>query len=123
MTIKIVTLNIWLGGLLQEEYLSFLEAQDADLVLLQEVNNGTDPTLKPQYRTMQILKERLGYPHEAFAAEYRNMDDADGKSQVGNATAAVDMMFVSPNIEVLKHDCPDVDVSDHLPLTATLKIA
>lgn len=45
------------------------------------------------------------------------------KTDSGYATAAVDIMFASPNVEVLKCNCPDVDVSDHLPLVATLSSA
>ena len=40
----------------------------------------------------------------------------------GYATAAVDMIFVSPNIKIIEHDCPDVDISDHLPLVTTMSI-
>jgi endonuclease/exonuclease/phosphatase family metal-dependent hydrolase len=252
MTIKVVSLNIWFGGLLQDKVMAFLEAQDADIVVLQEVFNGEDPTLAVQHRTVQVLKERLGLPYEKFAPEYRDYDQTGGKAQVGNAifsrfpitsstitafipytedyrdvpgnihncpcslqhatldtpvgkvnvfnihgvwdlngdnlsplrqkmsnlvidaikdkknvilagdtnakptnkamiaieqhlksvfgheltttfnmrhkdnpgyaTAVVDMMFVSPNIQVIEHECPDVDVSDHMPLRATLEI-
>ena len=36
--------------------------------------------------------------------------------------AIVDFIFVSPDIKVLSHASPDVDISDHLPLLATLQI-
>jgi endonuclease/exonuclease/phosphatase family metal-dependent hydrolase len=45
------------------------------------------------------------------------------KSNPGYATAAVDVVYVSPNIKVLSAECPDVDISDHLPLVVTLDIA
>jgi endonuclease/exonuclease/phosphatase family metal-dependent hydrolase len=32
------------------------------------------------------------------------------------------MIFISPNIEVLAHTCHNVDISDHLPLSATIQI-
>lgn len=44
------------------------------------------------------------------------------KTNPGYATAAVDHMYVSPDIKVLSKDCPDVDISDHLPLVVTLEI-
>ena len=44
------------------------------------------------------------------------------KTKPGYATAAVDMIFVSKNIKVLNRNCPDVDVSDHLPLVVDLEI-
>lgn len=252
MTIKIVTLNIWLGGLLMEDVIAFIEAENPDILLLQEVLNGEDPALELQHRTMQVLQAKLGFPYENFAPEYLEIDETGGKAQVGNAvlsklpitsshikefipyteeyhnvdgnyqncpynlqhvvldtavgevnvfnihgvwdldgdsfsplrqkmsnivldaiegkpnvilagdtnakptnqamlavseklhsvfgqelkttfnmrrkdnpgyaTAAVDMMFVSPAIKVITHNCPDIDISDHLPLTATLEI-
>ncbi|MBP9820983.1 hypothetical protein KBC85_02480 [Candidatus Saccharibacteria bacterium] len=44
------------------------------------------------------------------------------KSLPGYATAVVDAIFVSPNIKIAKHYCPNIDVSDHLPLVAKLNI-
>ncbi len=106
MDIKVVTLNIWLGGILQEEFLSFLKEQDADVLLLQEVHNGTDPTLKPQFRTMQILKEQLGYPHEVFAPEYLDITETDGQFQVGNAILS-------------KFPITNSDITDFIPYSET----
>jgi endonuclease/exonuclease/phosphatase family metal-dependent hydrolase len=253
MKIKFVTLNMWLGGILFDNIIAFLKDQDADIVVLQEVFNGEDKSLAAQYRSMQVLKEQLGYPYDDFVADYRDFDYTDGKAQRGNAilskflitsgdavffdepyteeyrnirvnfpncprnlqhvsldtpagevniyniqgvwdmagasystkrklmseavikaidgkqntilagdvnarpvnqavknieehlksvfgnelastfnmrrkddpgyaSAAVDMILVSPNIKVLERNCPDIDVSDHLPLTATLVI-
>lgn len=44
------------------------------------------------------------------------------KENPGYATAVVDMIFTSPSIKFVEKICPDVDVSDHLPLIATLEI-
>ena len=44
------------------------------------------------------------------------------KENPGYATAAVDMILVSPSISVIEKSCPDVDVSDHLPLVTTVEI-
>lgn len=44
------------------------------------------------------------------------------KENPGYATAAVDMILLSPSISVVEKSCPDVDVSDHLPLVATVEI-
>lgn len=44
------------------------------------------------------------------------------KENPGYATAVVDHMFVSPAIKVLSKQCPDIDVSDHLPLIVELEI-
>lgn len=44
------------------------------------------------------------------------------KDNPGYATAAVDMILTSPSIKVIEKSCPDVDISDHLPLVATLDV-
>jgi endonuclease/exonuclease/phosphatase family metal-dependent hydrolase len=45
------------------------------------------------------------------------------KDNPGYATAAVDMLFVSPGIKIIDRQCPDVDISDHLPVVATLEVS
>ncbi len=45
------------------------------------------------------------------------------KKDPGYATSAVDVVYVSPEIKIISRDCPNVDISDHLPLVATLDIA
>lgn len=250
MTIKIISLNIWLGGRLQDSAVAFLKAQSADLIVLQEVFNGEDASLGARYRTMQVLREQLGFPYEVFSPNYDQPDknikignavisrfpvtssvprknltfhneghsgtsidghsrsynlqhvtintpigeidvfnlhgawDLDGdnfsptrqgmsnhiikaiknkrnvilagdtnakptnkamiaigghlksvfgnelattfnmrhKSDEGYSSAAVDMLFVSPNMRIVEYSCPDVNVSDHLPLVATLAV-
>lgn len=84
MTIKFVTLNLWLGGILMDEIIEFLQQQDADIVIFQEAYNGTDSSLKPQFRSMQVLNEALGYEFSDFSAAYRDFDIAEGKAQRGN---------------------------------------
>lgn len=44
------------------------------------------------------------------------------KDNPGYATAAVDMIFVSNDMKVIKREMPKVDVSDHYPLTTILQI-
>lgn len=253
MKMKIVTLNLWFGGILFEEIVEFLRKENPDVVTMQEVYRGQDPLLTDQFRSIQVLKERLGCEFADFAPDYRDYDEADGKAQRGNgilskfrivshdalyydqpyseeyrdlpgqyhlcphnlqhivldtpagkvdvfnvhgpwdlngddygearqkmnaaivtsiqlknhvilagdtnatqnnrlfknidqylknpfageltttynmrhktrpgyATAVVDVIYVSPHINVAEHSCPDVDISDHLPLVATLEI-
>jgi endonuclease/exonuclease/phosphatase family metal-dependent hydrolase len=43
------------------------------------------------------------------------------KENPGYATAAVDLMYISNDLRVTGKDCPDVDISDHLPLVVTLE--
>jgi len=44
------------------------------------------------------------------------------KDNPGFATSVVDMIFASDNFEVLQKYVPDVDISDHLPIVARLKL-
>lgn len=252
MTIKCVCLNMWHGQLLPAS-LKFLKEQGADIVLLQEVSNSTDPAMSENFRTLSVLVNELDYPHydhapavicnyevgkvkegnailsrfpitardsqelsgsfrevepnnrEEFPVWPRNLQcvtvnahdvelnlfnfqgawDLDGdndspqrqkmvdiilenirnktnvilagdtnakptnpsmrrletplksvfgdelqstfnmrrKTNPGYATAAVDLMYISPDITVIEKSCPDVDISDHRPLVVTLDIA
>lgn len=49
-----------------DELLEFLRSEDADIVFLQEVYNGAAAHLKPNFRTMQVLTDRLDYAHQVF---------------------------------------------------------
>ncbi|HVI69016.1 MAG TPA: endonuclease/exonuclease/phosphatase family protein [Magnetospirillaceae bacterium] len=256
MDVKVVSLNIWHGELL-DDVVAFLHAQDADIVLLQEVANATDSALTRKHRSFSLLRQELGYEFADFAPAlninwpegkviegnaifskfpittahppiffnepFGDMDyndpkhfpkaprnlqhievktpagivhilnlqgvwDLDGDNDSlkrrnmsriileqtkglqrvivagdtnakptnpamlaleeqlvsvfkdelstsfnlrrkdlekfpGYATATVDLMYVSPDVKVVAHDCPNIDVSDHLPLTATLTIS
>jgi endonuclease/exonuclease/phosphatase family metal-dependent hydrolase len=254
MKIKVACLNLWLGGILMDEVIEFLRQQNADIVLLQEVYNGTDKTLDRQFRSMEVLHDALGYKYGDFVPDFLELDrvpknaqrgnailsrfpitardaqyfygeysetfhdiigpydelprnlqhivaqtsageinvfnfhgivDMDGdnysparqkmsqvilgaikgkeyvilggdtnatpgnqaikdieeklasvfagelkstfnmrhKDNPGYATSVVDMLFVSPDVKILQHSCPNVDISDHLPLVAEFEIA
>jgi len=252
LQLKFVCLNLWHGGRLFPGILSFLKEQDADVVALQEVYNGTDPSYPDNFRSLSVLRDQLTYPYDNFAPAVldimevgkidngnmvlsklpisgsdvaffnelygecdaydprqfptmpRNLQhvqidtpagelnvfnfhgvwDLNGdndspqrrkmsemiiehvkgkpnvilagdtnarptnpamqriekhlksvfgtelattfnmkrKDDPGYATAAVDMVFVSPDMKVVSKACPDVDISDHLPLIVTLEI-
>ncbi len=254
MKIKCISLNVWLGGKLMDRILDFLVSERPDILLIQEVYNGQNPLLDKQYRSLEIIQEKLNFPFQDFAPMYleklefgklergnailsnlpiierseywlygkygeyedlpdnyqfspRNLEhvvidamntelnvfnfqgvvDFDGErdspdrlhmSDVivsaiegrqhiilagdtnvrpntltisniekkltnvfkdeltttfnisrkdlaafpGYATSVVDMFFVSPDMNVVKHSCPLIDISDHLPLMATLEI-
>ncbi len=258
--IKVVCLNLWLGGELFDAVLDFLQREDPDILLLQEVFDGHELSLAPQFRSMDVIREHFPYVADDFAATYREagkgvpeqglergnaifskfpivqrhkpvffgapysnayedhdpagwptaprnlqhvtldvhgaeldvfnlqgvwdldgerdsatrlkmsqmiVDAIQGKQHVivagdtnvqpntqtirnieahlssifkdelkttfnlrrknlekfpGYATAVVDMLFASPTLPVIAHACPDVDISDHLPLVAVLEI-
>lgn len=249
MQVKVLTLNIWNGGVFFENIIAFLKKEQPDILLLQEVYEGYGDRKRLQERSYALLKKELGYPHSAFAPEffdtraevnvdcgnaifsrfplfphhpvffmsnYRAIDEAsdvkrfprnilradielgekllsvfvthgiwgtDNKStperlvmssaiqnevlktdyailggdfncdqnsrtirpiakylknvlkgelktsfnmkhkkQSGYGRSVVDMLFITPNIQVVNHYCPQVDVSDHLPLVAVLEV-
>lgn len=66
MKLKVVCLNVWIGGVLHDDIIEFLRAQDADIIALQEVLQSDDKKLPIQFRTLDSL-EQLGYPYRHFA--------------------------------------------------------
>ncbi len=44
------------------------------------------------------------------------------KTNPGYGTAVVDMIYASNDLTILDRDCPEIDVSDHLPLVTTFEI-
>lgn len=108
MHLKIICLNVWIGGVLFEEIVNFLQKEQPDILFLQEVFWGgeesvseqskhhSNPELPPQYRTYQELKKRLGFAHGHFAPAFieeigvpNDTKGADGSSKLeltqGNA--------------------------------------
>lgn len=57
-----------------------------------------------------------------FGGELKSTFNMRHKDKPGYATAAVDHMYVSPELKVVSKSCPDVDVSDHLPLVVTVEL-
>lgn len=82
MKFKYLSINVWLGGKQWDDLIAFLKQEDADIVALQEVYNGEDPTLEKRFRTMQALNQELNYPYTAFAAA---MIDSERNLPWGNA--------------------------------------
>jgi endonuclease/exonuclease/phosphatase family metal-dependent hydrolase len=80
---------------------------------------GGDTNAKPTNKAMTDIEDHL---HSVFGNELTTSFNMKHKINPGYATAVVDMLFVSQNIIVQDHYCPDVDVSDHLPLVAKLKL-
>lgn len=79
-----------------------------------------DTNVQPETETIRRI-EQAGL-RNIFKGELTTSFNMRRKDNPGYATAVVDMIFVSPGIRVLEHDCPDVDVSDHFPLTMTFDI-
>lgn len=90
------------------------ETRDKSNVLL-----AGDTNAKPTNQAMRNVEQHL---KSVFGTELTTSFNMRRKDNPGYATAVVDLMYVSPTITVLSHDCPDVDISDHLPLIATVEI-
>lgn len=87
---------------------------------LENVILAGDFNMSPDTETIKIIEQHLKSVFGTNLISTFNMRQKD--KNTGYKTAAVDMLFVSPEIRVVEKSCPDVDVSDHLPLLATLEI-
>lgn len=85
----------------------------------QNVILAGDSNAKPTNPAMRALEDHLT---SVFGDELKSTFNMRRKDNPGYATAAVDLMYVSPNIRVVDKACPDVDISDHRPIVATLEI-
>lgn len=70
MRIKLISLNVWIGGILMDQILEFLKFENADIVFLQEVFDGHDEALDKNYRTMDVLREIGMYSYTSFAPAF-----------------------------------------------------
>jgi len=52
-----------------------------------------------------------------------NLTRKDLVNSPGYAISTVDMILVSPNIKILDKQCPNVDISDHLPLLCEFNLS
>jgi len=99
MHLKIICLNVWIGGVLFEEIVDFLQKEQPDILFLQEVFLGEEesvseqskhhsnpqlPPLPPQYRTYQVLKKRLGFAHGHFAPAF--IEEVETTKGVGDSS-------------------------------------
>jgi endonuclease/exonuclease/phosphatase family metal-dependent hydrolase len=78
-----------------------------------------DSNAKPTNKAMRDIED---YMVRVFGDELKTTYNMRRKNDPGYATAACDVMYVSSDIKVVEKDCPDVDISDHLPLVVTLDI-
>lgn len=77
-----------------------------------------DTNVKPETKTIRNIEKHLT---SVFKDELMTSFNMRRKNNPGYASAVVDMMFVSQDFKVLEHVCPNIDISDHLPLIATLE--
>lgn len=88
---------------------------------LEHVILAGDTNLKPTNAALRPVDELL---RTVFGDELQtsfNVRRKDLQRFPGYASAVVDLMYISPDLRAVSHDCPDVDISDHLPLVATIE--
>ncbi len=78
-----------------------------------------DTNAKPTNKAIRNVEEHLT---SVFGEELKTTFNMKLKDNPGYATAAVDMMFISTDIKVIEKACPKVEISDHLPLVASLTV-
>jgi endonuclease/exonuclease/phosphatase family metal-dependent hydrolase len=83
MKIKVISLNIWEGNFL-ERAIDFLKQESADILFLQEVYGENDSNIADQFRTLEILKEKLGFAYSYFVPGMRH-NRSEGMFLQGNA--------------------------------------
>lgn len=79
---------------------------------------GGDTNAKPTNEAFT----RIAHLWSVFGDELPTTFNMKRKELPGYATAAVDMLWLSPDIHVISKDCPSVNISDHLPLIATIRM-
>ena len=70
--------------LLIENILDFLHSEDADILMLQEVYNGTNPKLPRNYTSLEVLSSNLNYKYQHHAPTMLDRVP-EGKIEQGNA--------------------------------------
>lgn len=68
MQIKVLSLNVWMGGFIWPEVLNFVRDQAADIIVLQEVYAGINPGFEPRFQSQQLFEAAFpGYDSDFFA--------------------------------------------------------
>lgn len=83
MKIKFITVNVWHGGRVFENLESFLVKEAPDILCMQEVYDGKDSELEKRFRTLEVLKQKLGFSYSSFAQ--RLFDSTNNNLPHGNA--------------------------------------
>jgi endonuclease/exonuclease/phosphatase family metal-dependent hydrolase len=74
MKVKLMTLNINHGGELIENICDFIEAEQPDILLIQEAYNGINPKLEQRFRSMDILARSMNATQTFFTSAYMDGD-------------------------------------------------
>lgn len=82
-----------------------------------------DFNVRPDTETISYVEAELRNVFKGELTTTFNLARKNLTKYPGYATAAVDMFFASEDVTILSHECPQVDVSDHLPLVMDIEIA
>lgn len=108
MQLKVVCLNLWLGGEPFDPILDFLKKENAEILLLQEARSNKNPNLGRQYRSAEVLKAELKYDFGAFSpAFFENIRQE--KIDFGNAVLS---RFPITGTEAVFYDLPYGEVNE-----------
>jgi len=91
--------------------------KDKDKVIL-----SGDFNLKPNTQAIKNIEKYLTNVFKDELKSSFNLKRKNLEKFPGYATAVVDMLFVSSDINLSSHRCPQVDVSDHLPLVCEFEV-
>lgn len=81
-----------------------------------------DFNVQPRSKTVEMLENALTSVFKDELETSFNVKRKDLVASPGYATAVVDMVYVSQGVKVLAHECPVVDISDHLPLVVEVSL-
>lgn len=84
MKLKVVNLNIWLGGLLLENALEFIKSENPDILTLQEVHDSADKAPPRNFRTISELRSNLSLQYFFFDPSFIKVFKGH-KARNGNA--------------------------------------
>ncbi|MFA6909164.1 MAG: endonuclease/exonuclease/phosphatase family protein [Patescibacteria group bacterium] len=93
----------------------------AEQVALHErVILGGDFNMDPDTEAIKLIEKHV---QPVFPLEHlKTTFNVKRKTQPGYSTAVSDMLFTTTNIRHIEKTCPQVDISDHLPLIAVFEM-
>lgn len=97
MELRFIGINVWLGGLLMDNIIEFLQHHKPDVVAMQEVYESDHPLLGRRFKTIEVLKEATGLEYHHYAPAMNQHHDLCGVPS-GNAILSR-YPIVSSNVE------------------------
>ena len=82
MTLKILSLNLWEGGILWDNIVKLLKREDPDIMCLQEAFNAK-PSAPLQFQTVSRMRELLPLHYHTYAPELYEIRP-EGEGDTGN---------------------------------------